>query len=373
MLNDITAEIEPEIGLPEGVPPLTSLYLYISGACNLACRHCWITPTYQAGANGNRFVRLEYVEKALRQARPLGLRSAKLTGGEPMLHPRFREIVDLIDRAGIDIMIETNGTLLDPELAQYLKPRRVGFISVSLDGATAETHEALRVVPGSFDQAIAGIRALVEAGFRPQMICTLHQGNISQIADVVALAERLGCGSVKFNHVQQIGRGERYFNEYGLDVGELIQIYHRVETELKPLSKIPILFDIPMAFFPIRKLLNDSLGRCTVLNILGVLASGELSLCGIGETVPELLFGHLKSENLGKVWCYNPILARLREQIPDQLEGICGQCLHRDICLGACIANNYHTSGRLTAPYFFCEIAESVGLFPVSRKKSALA
>jgi radical SAM protein with 4Fe4S-binding SPASM domain len=132
---------------------------------------------------------------------------------------------------------------------------------------------------------------------------------------------------------------------------------------------VRIYFDIPFAFYSIRKLLNDSLSRCTVHNILGMLAGGELSLCGIGVTVPELIYGHMGNDNLREVWCESPSLALLREQIPAQLGGICGQCLHRDICQGECVANNYHIAGRLKASHPFCNRAEALGLFPVSRVK----
>ncbi len=360
-----------ELDLPEGVPPLTSLYLYISGACNLACKHCWIAPTYQSGGDGGQHVELEYVRKAIREAKPLGLRSVKLTGGEPTLHPQFREIVSLIDEAGLGIIIETNGTLVDDDLAGFLKGTpHVSFISVSVDGATAETHEWLRGVPGCYAAALNGIKALVQVGFRPQLICTLHQGNVAEMADVVALAERLGCGSVKFNHVQKVGRGEQFATEQGLEVAEIIQLYRCVEDELVPGSKVRIHFDIPFAFYSIRKLLNGSLSRCNVRNILGMLAGGELSLCGIGVTVPELIYGHIGNGSLREIWCNSPGLIRLREQVPDQLEGICGQCLHRHICQGHCVANNFHVAGRLNVAYQFCDRAEALGFFPASRKNS---
>ena len=367
--SQVTNPGEEWLDLPEGVPPLTSLYLYIAGSCNLACRHCWITPTYQTSSNGGKFVKLEYIEKAIREAKPLGLRSVKLTGGEPTLHPRFREFVSLIHANGLDMIIETNGTLIDDSLAGILKQNGVSFISVSLDGASADVHDNLRMVKGSYDQAVTGIQALVQAGFHPQMICTLHRGNISQIAEVVTLAETIGCGSVKFNHVQNVGRGERFGEEQGLDVSTVIQLYHLVEETLKPSSHIPIYFDIPCAFFTIRKLMNDTLGSCHVRNILGILAGGELSLCGIGVTVPELIYGNIEQDNLRQVWFHAPGLAQLRELIPAQLEGICGQCLHRNLCHGACVANNFHVSGKLSTPYYFCDQAEALGKFPVSRKR----
>jgi SynChlorMet cassette radical SAM/SPASM protein ScmF len=363
-----------KINLPKGVPPLTSLYVYAAGSCNLACKHCWITPRFQHdGVGSGPFVKLEYVEKAIIEGKALGLRSMKLTGGEPTLHPQFRQLVTLIDDAEIGIMIETNGTLVDDDLAQFLKSKsHIAFISVSLDGATRETHDAMRSVLGSYEQAVSGIKNLVEAGFHPQVICTLHKGNIIEIDDFVQFAEQLGCGSVKFNIIQQVGRGEKFQDDQGLEIAEIIKLYRYVENQLAPQSRIPIHFDIPPAFYPLRKLMQNSEGACAVKNILGLLAGGELALCGIGTTVPELIYGHIATNDLQDVWCTSPGLVHLREQIPSQIQGICGECIHRDRCQGECIANNFSISGRLDAAYYFCDQAERLGLFPASRKKQSI-
>ena len=48
-----------------------------------------------------------------------------------------------------------------------------------------------------------------------------------------------------------------------------------------------------------------------------------------------------------------PGLIRVREQIPAKLEGICEQCIHRDLCLGTCVAHNYYETGKLNAAYQF--------------------
>ena len=110
-----------KLDLPEGVPPLRALYLYISGSCNLACRHCWITPDFKSGEQDGAHVPFEYVEKAVSEAQPLGLTTVKLTGGEPMLHPQFREIVTLLNGEGLRWVLETNGTLIDRDMAAFLK------------------------------------------------------------------------------------------------------------------------------------------------------------------------------------------------------------------------------------------------------------
>jgi SynChlorMet cassette radical SAM/SPASM protein ScmF len=357
--------------LPEGVPPLSTLYFYVAGACNLACGHCWISPAYDPGAASGRFLPLDLMRRAILQGKPLGLASAKLTGGEPLLHPRFREIVSLCADEGLGINIETNGTLVDDGLARFLREKGVGFISVSLDGADAETHERLRGVPGSFARAVAGIRALAEAGLRPQAICTLHRGNAGQMRGVVALAGSLGCGSLKFNHVQNMGRGTRKKAEAGLDVEEVLALYRAMERDLVPRSPLPLFFDIPYAFRPIRALLRKDLGHCGILNILGVLSGGELSMCGVGVTVPDLIYGDLATDDLAEVWCNSPGLAEIRRLVPRGLGGACGRCLHRDFCMGECVAQGFFEEGRLGGAFPFCAEMDRRGKFPETRRRDS--
>jgi SynChlorMet cassette radical SAM/SPASM protein ScmF len=356
------------------VPHLGALYLYIAGSCNLACKHCWIVPNYLPGKNGNdisngKFLKFELFRKLIDDAKPLGLNTVKLTGGEPLLHPRVRDMLAVIRDEGLALTIETNGTLIDEELADLIQQCQRPRISVSLDGAKAETHDALRGVEGSHAQAINGIRILASRGFHPQVICTLHQGNVSELEELVALAEDLGCGSVKFNHVQRIGRGEQFGNKSGFDVDEIIHLYRRIQRDVVPHTKLRIIFDIPVAFHPIGSMLDMPNMSCSVQTILGVLGTGELALCGIGVTIPDLIYGHLEKDDLQDIWYNHPRLRALREQIPSQLEGICSECIHQYACQGHCVANNYHMSGKLNAPFQFCQRADELGLFPESRKK----
>jgi SynChlorMet cassette radical SAM/SPASM protein ScmF len=365
-----TSDLQRTLDLPPDVPPLTALYFYVSGSCNLACRHCWISPQFLANGKGQgRYLKFEHAQRAIEQALPLGLRSIKLTGGEPTLHPQFRDLVDLNYGHGLNTVVETNGLLVDDSLAEFLAQRNVTFISVSLDGAEAATHEYIRLVDGSFDRTVEGIKALARAGFHPQMICTLHQGNRAEVEGVIRLAEDLGCGSVKFNVVQRMGRGARFADTHGLSIQEVLDIFYYAEAELVPRANLSILFDVPVAFHPINRLLHDR-SRCTILTILGILASGDVSICGIGSLIPDLLFGNLDRDLLRDIWIDHPGLRLLREQIPDQMEGICGQCAHRHFCLGRCVAQNYQMAGKLNAPYEFCRLADQQGLFPASRRIS---
>ena len=64
---------ERELQLPEGVPPLRQYYVYMTGGCNLACRHCWINPTYQAHGGTGGHLDYDLFALAIEEGLPLGL------------------------------------------------------------------------------------------------------------------------------------------------------------------------------------------------------------------------------------------------------------------------------------------------------------
>jgi SynChlorMet cassette radical SAM/SPASM protein ScmF len=358
--------------LPEGCPPLNTYYVYLTKGCNLACQHCWLSPTFQRNGSTGGHLDYDLLALAIDEGSPLGLNHVKLTGGEPLLHPDFVRIVDLLKEKGQSLTIETNGTLLTRPLARYLKDNStLNSISVSVDGAEPETHDAFRGVEGCFDQACQGIRYLVEVGYTPQVIMSLHAGNVGEIEALVRLAEELGAGSVKFNLIQPVGRGKLMAKRgQVLDTPRLIELGRWVEGDLQKRSSISLHYSWPMAFFGLKRLLTFNGYSCSIFSILGILSSGHMAMCGIGVQVPELCYGLLGQDRVADVWASHPTLLDLRRHLPTDLEGICGGCIFRDRCLGMCVAESYHLAGRLTAPYWFCQTADESGLFPPSRLRS---
>jgi len=351
--------------------PLNQLYFYLTEGCNLACRHCWLAPKLDAQGDRYPTLPIELFETALLEARPLGLSGVKLTGGEPLLHPRIVDILALIRREKLRLALETNGLLCTPALAAEIAKSPHRFVSVSMDGVDAETHEWVRGVAGSFEKAKQAVRNLVAAGIHPQVIFSVMRHNVGQVDAIVRLAEELGASSVKFNVIQPTARGEKLHEaEETLTVAELIPLGRHVERELAPATRLKLFFDYPPAFRILSRIASgDGCGVCGILGILGVIANGHYALCGIGEHIPELVFGVVGQDRLETIWQENPVLNALREGLPGKLEGICGQCLMKYRCLGSCVAQNYYRSHNLWAPFWFCEEAEAAGLFPASRKK----
>jgi SynChlorMet cassette radical SAM/SPASM protein ScmF len=354
--------------------PLNQIYFYLTEGCNLRCRHCWIAPKFQDKDSSYPVLSLDLFKSIVEQAKPLGLSGLKLTGGEPLLHPNIGEILEYIRDEDLNLTMETNGVLCTPEIARQIGECKNPFVSVSLDGAVAETHEWVRGVPGCFEAALEGIRILVNAGIKPQVIMCIMRRNKDQMESAVRLAESIGAESIKFNLTQPIARGDE-LHERGdtLNIEELVKLGSWVENSLSDSTDLRIVYDHPAAFRPLGKMFGDTgdgCSRCGTLGILGALANGSYALCGIGENVPELVFGHAALDRLEDIWETTKVLNELREGLTDRLEGICGDCLMKDVCLGSCIAQNYYESKHLWTPYWFCVKAWEKGLFPITRLSS---
>jgi SynChlorMet cassette radical SAM/SPASM protein ScmF len=365
------------IYIPEGVPRLNAFYLYLTASCNLRCRHCWIAPGF-AGKKPvpGQYIDLDALSSAITEARTLGLSSAKLTGGEPMHHPQFKEIVELLTAEGLSLNMETNGTLMTRELAHFLKEKsNMGFISVSIDSPVPVEHDAFRGVKGAFDAAVQGLDFLVEAGYTNcQVIMAVHHGNRHQMEDLVKLAVEHKAGSVKFNPVTRTGRGiDMHERGEVINFREYLELARYVNEELRPKSPVTVFLSMPPALTPLSELWRTR-GKscdCGVAGILGILGGGEIALCGIGQTIPELVYGHLGKDSIREIWLNHPVILQLREDLKNVsgYPGICGSCIHAKSCRTGCVANNYGYCGKLVSPPWLCDEAARQGVFPESRMR----
>jgi SynChlorMet cassette radical SAM/SPASM protein ScmF len=348
------------------LPPLARIYFYLTEGCNLRCRHCWIMSEQESvsAAQPKAILDVDLFESILAEAKPLGLNSVKLTGGEPFLHPKIHRILEIIRDRQLKLVVESNAVLLTPELANMVAACQEPFVSVSLDGADADTHEWVRQVPGSFQAAIRGIENLVRAGIKPQIIFTIMKKNRGQVQDIIRLAQELKAGSVKFNILQPSPRGDKMRED-----GETLTIAEM--QELAPAIDFPLFFGHPPAFSPLKRVFGSNAPqyKCGILGIIGVLANGSYALCGIGSHIPELVFGHASRDSLAEIWQHNPVLREIREGLPERLGGICNDCLLKKICMGLCLAQNYYQTRDLWTPFWFCQEAKAAGLFPESRTR----
>ncbi|NQU17882.1 MAG: SynChlorMet cassette radical SAM/SPASM protein ScmF [Candidatus Saganbacteria bacterium] len=350
--------------------PLKGIYFYLTDACNLKCQHCWISPKYNK-AKSNKELNFDLFCKIIEEAKPLGLRFVRLTGGEPLLHSQIEEIIKHVAKNNLVLDIESNGTLITPKFANLLGSIKKKNISISLESTDPKKHYSFRGVSGSFKKTITGILNLKNAGVSPEIITCLSKNNKKQIKKLIYFAENLKLRSLSFKIINPLGRATKIFSQNNnLSIAELIQLGQWVEEQLIPKSKIPVAFGYPPAFSKMSSLCNPreiSCNSCGIKGIMGVLSSGEYALCGIGQSIKELCFGNAKTNTLSKIWLNSKIINEIKIGLPKKLKGICAKCAMKELCKGACLAQNYYFKEDLWAPFWFCQQAYDLGLFPKSR------
>ncbi len=174
---------------------LRSLKIKLISTCNLRCVMCryWRIPRRSLPVDG--------VLKVLDSAAALGCRKVHLSGGEVTLYEGLEAVIAHASRA-MRVNLTTNAVLLDRPRARRWIDAGLHAVSVSLDGATADTHDSIRGVTGAFDQSIKGIRSLVRerekrgARVRLRINTVVQRKNLSEQAELLRVAAELGACDV---------------------------------------------------------------------------------------------------------------------------------------------------------------------------------
>ena len=145
------------------------LRISLTDRCNFRCVYCMPEEGVQQLSHFD-ILRIEEVEQAVRVATTIGIKSVRLTGGEPTVR---KGLVDLVRNIAAmpeieNVSMTTNGVLL-PRMAADLKAAGLSRVNLSLDTLDAEKfHKITRC--GSLDDALRGIDAALESGFNPVKI-----------------------------------------------------------------------------------------------------------------------------------------------------------------------------------------------------------
>ena len=143
--------------------PALSAKIKLLWQCNLACGFCK-RPRPAA------LISREKTMEILNHLKQRGLRKIHFSGGEPMLHPQIMEILDDAAELELQVNLTSNGVLIDKEIARKIKKSGVHSISISLDGATAKTHDRIRGAKGAFKATIKALGHLCKKSKkRPQV------------------------------------------------------------------------------------------------------------------------------------------------------------------------------------------------------------
>lgn len=253
-----------------------NIFLYVTERCQLRCGHCYMGDRLERGLK----LSFEEAQWMMQSARRLGAEYITLLGGEPTLNPALPRMVEEANSQGYkQVMIDTNG--LRPEAVLAIPPSSLYYLTVSLDGASPETHDRVRG-DGTFRQTTKSIRRFVQAGYRVRINCTVFKFTLAGAPAILRLAEEMGVQLVNFHTFSEEGLGIGK-TDWSLTPSEWIEFYEEVER-IKDEFKISIWYP-PTWATPERLLHYVASGfrgclGCT-LDRLSIFPDGRCYVCSV--------------------------------------------------------------------------------------------
>lgn len=311
--------------------------------CNERCGMCYLGPDWGRGRKNEELTTSE-VFTLLDQLSDAGCFELMLTGGEVCLRKDLIEIVDYAGSKGFALILKTNGTMMTRELAEALHRNPFRNIEMSLLGASADTHDAVTKIPGSFEKTVRGIQLVREAGHNVKLYFTAMKLNFRELAQSRRLAESMGC---EFEWSAQIQpRDDR----------SVIPLTLRLDAEEQVgIQEVRVKENLELTGGE-----WQSSGYQTNGWFCGA-GKFSFNITPYGEVQPCILMridcGNIRESSFQQIWDTSPDLLRLRGLRLADVYG-CKSCEIRDYC-AACPGLFYMEMGDVTMPSpHICEQTE---------------
>lgn len=178
------------------------LMLSITDRCNLRCVMCGVPN----GTTSEKELTVEEIKNIIKEATNIfGFVKVTLSGGEPFLRNDIFEIIKYIHENKLTVDINTNGILINDDIAEKIIEAKINSLTISLDGATAKTNDSIRG-SGVYSKIISAINSLnniKKGNVQPyiNISYTIMDANVHEIKDIIGLALQLNCSSVSFQPV----------------------------------------------------------------------------------------------------------------------------------------------------------------------------
>lgn len=339
----------------------------VTRACAFACRHC------RAEAQPQRDPRELTTSEAfhlLDQIKRFGDPILVITGGDPMMRHDLYEIIRYAVQKGLRAALTPTTTrLVTPKALARVKEAGVRRVAISIDGPSAEAHDAFRAFRGSFRLARGIAQNIVAAGLSLQINTTVSRYNLHLLEEMMKLVADLGAVQWSLFFLVPTGRAtaadmispkehEQVFHWlYGLSREAPFDIkstaapaYRRViiQREREKGRPADVSGKTPRTLAgagyryedgldrPARGV-NDGRGFCFVSHTGDVCPSGFLPLAA----------GNVRQQSVVNIYRYAPLFRNLRD--PERLKGRCGRCEFRHVC-GGSRARAYAVTGDYLAP-----------------------
>jgi radical SAM protein with 4Fe4S-binding SPASM domain len=332
-------------------PHLSNFQIELTSKCNERCVHCYIPHKFKLYN-----ITDELYYNTLEQLSKMGVLSVTLSGGEPMMHPHFKEFLRMAKKYDFYVNILSNLTLLDDETIQIMKEGNVSSVQVSLYSMIPEHHEAITKLPGSFEKTKAAILKLIENDLPLHVSCPTMKGNKDDFGDVLRWCHKhkIRAGTDYIMMAEYNHETENLANRLSVEeAGKVIESIMADDVEYQKGILAPDFVQRckEVQFNPERRLCGVGISTCCMIS------NGNVYPCAGWQ---EMVLGNLNETPLQEIWDNSEKIKWLRSlKMKDLGGGECCKCDKAAFCSPCLVRNaNESPSGNpLEINRHFCAVA----------------
>lgn len=180
------------------VCPIPYLSIAITSACNFSCIYC--PPDGECYKTSSQQINKKNMLQLLTMAKEIGMSKVRITGGEPFLYDGLRKIVAHATTLGLEVHINTNGSLLEKHISWLKEMRDQVHLKVSLDCLSEKTLKEISSKNGEIlDKLVSAVERSADAGLLKRLNFVLTSKNVYELPKVVEMARRLRVGLKVFD------------------------------------------------------------------------------------------------------------------------------------------------------------------------------
>lgn len=313
----------------------------ITNMCNLRCKHCYAS----AGVKKSSEFTLEEVKKIIDELDSLGTVLIAFAGGEPFMRKDIYEIISYVKNKGMEVFLNTNGTLINENNIQKIIDSGLTHIEFSIDGLK-DDHDFIRGA-GTFDKVLHAIEVCQKNGIKVGVMSTLFKTNLEKIPEFIDFFHNKGVIGIGFLRFIPTGRGEQNA-DLGLSIEERKRAIEMVyEKRLQYGENFYLKIETPLSYLVAQnypeimnqhKYISTAQRGCDGgITSCQILSDGTVTFC------PQMGLGdfNLHDKSMEYIWKNDSYFKKLRTR---ELKGKCGRCEHKKLC-GGCRVDAFLKTG----------------------------
>jgi mycofactocin radical SAM maturase len=319
----------------------------VTNRCNLRCVHCLSDSSPEADTRHE--LSLEEAKAVAEQLVAAGVFQVHFGGGEPFVYPGFLDLLHHARARGMHCFcISTNGSLLDARRIAALEALSGVYLQLSLDGASAESCDAVRGV-GTFGKVIAALERLRDSSIVRTVNFVYCRTNAHELDGAHSLCERYGA-TLRVTRLKPSGRGLDSYEALRPTQAQLAALHGWLQAHPDVLTGDTFFHLNAFGGEPLKGFRFCGAAKLTCL----VTPNGDVHPCAFTQT-PEFRAGNLREQPFHQIWTESPLFNGVFRAGG---EGACTSCSAYGGCGGGCPAVKHALTGRLDVPDPDCVLPE---------------